>query len=88
MNHQQPQNQVKIDPRTLPDEVCSACGHNRFVIEFFIKKVSPLLSGRPKEDKFPIDVFVCAKCGNLNDDLNPLKQVVTPSDADIQNLKV
>ncbi len=86
MINQQPQNQIKIDPRTLPDLKCDECGHNRFQIEFFIKKVSPLISGRPKEEMIPIDVFVCAKCGHLNDGLNPLKQVVAATNAEVDSI--
>jgi DNA-directed RNA polymerase subunit RPC12/RpoP len=86
MQNQPPQNQIKIDPRTLPDVVCDACGHNRFQIEFLIKKVSPFLSGRPKEERIPIDVFVCAKCGHLNDSLNPLKQIIPATNAEVDSI--
>ncbi len=83
-NSNQPQNkmQVNVDPRTLPSLTYDECKNDRFEVSYVLKKVSPLLSGASKEQYIPIDLFVCKKCGHLNDSLNPFKQIESVSDGD------
>ena len=79
-NLQPLQQRLNVDPRTLPTCICNECGHDKFKMVYIMKRVSPLLSGETKNTYFPIEVFVCDKCGNLNDEFNPFKQIETTSE--------
>ena len=84
MNNKQPQQpmNLNIDPRTLPSMECDECGHGLFEIAFVLKRVSPILSGKPKEQYIPIDMFVCKKCGHLNTALDPFKNIEVAGESD------
>ena len=71
MKQQSSINGPQIDIRTLPNVLCDECGHNNFRSITRIKRISPLLSGKSKEEFIPIDLFICDKCGHLNKALNP-----------------
>lgn len=70
MKQQIPQG-LQIDIRTLPDVECEKCQSLNFRSIVRLKRVSPLLSGKSKEEFIPIEMFICDKCGNLNKNLNP-----------------
>ena len=48
-----------------PNVVCPKCGNKIFTECVVLKKISPILSGAPTEQMFPIPVYVCAKCGEI-----------------------
>lgn len=47
------------------------CGSNTFVEVVFIRKVSKLLTGSPKDSFVPIPTFQCSKCGHINKEFIP-----------------
>lgn len=53
--------------------ICEAenCGSNTFVEVVFIRKVSKLLTGSPKDSFVPIPTFQCSKCGHINKEFIP-----------------
>ena len=63
-NGQQPQMQVDMSQTTA--EVCEKCENETFTQVFKMRKLSALLSPAGKPSMIPIQVFACAKCGNIN----------------------
>ena len=64
MNREQPG--LNIDFSQTTAEICGKCGNDTFVQVFKIRKLSALLSPTRKETIIPMQVFACAKCGNIN----------------------
>ena len=69
MNREQPG--LKVDLSQTTAVICEACGHDIFIPAFKMRKMSALLSPHGKETMIPMQVFACAKCGNINDDFLP-----------------
>ena len=63
-NGQQPQMNVDFSQTTA--EVCEKCENETFTQVFKMCKLSALLSPAGKPSMIPIQVFACAKCGNIN----------------------
>ncbi len=61
-----PNAQVNIDPKSLPDIMCSECGNATFVPVLFLKKVSGLISKTGQEGLLPRQTFACNNCGHVN----------------------
>ena len=69
MNREQPGLNVDFSQTTA--EVCEACGNETFVQVFKMRKLSALLSPTGQSTMIPIQVFACAKCGNINSAFQP-----------------
>lgn len=52
---------------TAKDLVCSNCGNNVFMQSYIIKQISAILSPTGKEILYPMQVFSCTNCGNIDD---------------------
>ena len=63
-NPQQPQMNVDFSQTTA--EVCEACENDTFTQVYQMRTLSKLLSPTGQETKIPIQIFSCAKCGNIN----------------------
>jgi len=63
-NPQQPQMNIDINQTTA--EVCEKCKNETFQQVYQMRKLSALLSPTGQESMIPIQVFACAKCGNIN----------------------
>ena len=63
-NPQQPQ--MNIDFSQTTSEVCEKCENDTFHNIYKMRKLSALLSPTGEEAMIPIQVFACAKCGNIN----------------------
>lgn len=63
---------LNIDPNDLPSVECE-CGNAKFKEGHVIKKLSSLISPNGESGLIPIQVFICTECGEIPDDLNPLK---------------
>ena len=63
-NPQQPQMQVDMSQTTA--EICEKCENETFIQVYQMRKLSALLSPTGQESMIPIQVFACAKCGNIN----------------------
>ena len=74
MEQQQNQLNANVNIKELDDVVCDECGHNVFRDGVLVKYVSPLLTTSGKASYAPIPIWSCAKCGHVNDKMNPLKQ--------------
>jgi len=64
---------INIDIRNLPYMQCETpdCDSKDFNLIYRIKRVSPILTGAPKEEFVPAQLFVCVKCGAVLEKLNP-----------------
>lgn len=51
--------------------VCQACGDQVFVSATIFRKIPKLVAGTQKDPIVPIEVFCCASCGELIDELLP-----------------
>ena len=63
-NKQQPQ--MNVDLSQTSAEVCEKCENETFIQVFQMRKLSALLSPTGTEAMIPIQVYACAKCGNIN----------------------
>lgn len=59
---------TKLNINDLTNLVCEECDHNLFKQLYAIKRISPIVSGAPKTQYVPIQVFACANCGELPED--------------------
>jgi hypothetical protein len=60
------QPQMNIDFSQTTAEVCEKCENDTFQQVYRMRKLSALLSPAGKESMIPIQIFACAKCGNIN----------------------
>ena len=53
--------------------VCEAegCGNDTFVDVVYIRKVSKLITGAPKDSYVPIPTYKCSECGHINTEFIP-----------------
>ena len=68
-NPQQPQ--MKVDISKTTPEICESCENDTFTQVFQMRKLSALLSPTGEPTMIPIQVFACAKCGNINSTFLP-----------------
>jgi hypothetical protein len=52
---------------------CEACESEVFQPAFLLRKVSALVSPTGKETVVPMQLFACAKCGHVNEDMYPVE---------------
>lgn len=67
---QPPQQQINIKPEDLQDIICE-CGGELYLPSMKFKKVNKLLTGSSQDQIIPIEVFVCAACGQVLEELLP-----------------
>lgn len=65
------QSQPQIDITSSTPLRCTHCGDTTFLPAVKIRKISRLLTGTPKDAVIPVDVFLCANCGELCEELLP-----------------
>lgn len=65
-----PQQQVNIKPEDLQEVRCQ-CGGDLYLPSVKFRKVNKLLTGSPQDQIIPIEVFVCASCGTVLEELLP-----------------
>jgi hypothetical protein len=62
---------VQIDLTSSTPLTCTNCEDDTFLPAIKMRKISKLLTGTPQDMILPIDVFLCANCGELNKELLP-----------------
>lgn len=50
---------------------CKKCGGEVFVQGFAWRKISKIVTNKPKDEVFPIELFLCGDCGEVLDELLP-----------------
>lgn len=51
--------------------VCEKCGHNTFTEQLMLRKLSKIITATQKDSMIPVPVFVCGKCGHVNESMLP-----------------
>jgi hypothetical protein len=65
------QEEVKIPLEKTTPIGCTKCGGEIFVQGFGFRKISKLLSGKPKDEVLPVEIFLCGDCGDVLNELLP-----------------
>lgn len=52
---------------------CEKCEGEVFVPAFLLRKVSALVSPSGKETVLPVQLFACASCNHINEDMLPVE---------------
>jgi hypothetical protein len=63
--------QPQIDLGKSKPIVCSECGDDVFVTAGKFRKISKLITGTAQDVVVPIDVMLCANCGQICEELMP-----------------
>jgi DNA-directed RNA polymerase subunit RPC12/RpoP len=63
--------QPKIDITKSKALECTNCGDTTFIPAMQFRKMSKLLAGTQKDAIIPIEVYMCAGCGEINVELLP-----------------
>ena len=67
------QQQVNISLDKTIGISCNECKGEVFQEGVMLRKASRFLTGTAQDALVPIQVFVCAKCGNVNNEFLPLQ---------------
>ena len=63
------QGQPDFDKAT--DVTCDECKGTKFVVRYFLKRFSALVSPTGDEMLIPMQVFACSNCGHVNEEFLP-----------------
>jgi len=63
--------QQGVDLSNSTPYVCEECGHDVFVTAFKLQSVPSIVSPTGEEMLVPIQVFMCNKCGHINEEFLP-----------------
>jgi hypothetical protein len=61
---QEPIDLAKTEPIS-----CKKCGGEVFVQGFAFRKISKILTKKPKDEVIPVELFLCGDCGEVLEDL-------------------
>jgi hypothetical protein len=61
--------EAPIDLTKTEPIACGKCGGEVFVQGFAFRKISKLLSGKPKDEVLPVELFLCGDCGEVLEEL-------------------
>jgi hypothetical protein len=50
---------------------CKKCGGEVFVQGFAWRRISKLVTNKPKDEVFPVELFLCGDCGEVLNELLP-----------------
>lgn len=64
-----------VDLSQATEVKCEKCENDTFKAILKIKRISALLSPTGKPGLIPLEMFACEKCGHVNDELNPEKNI-------------
>ena len=62
--------QIQVNVMDAPNVKCEECGKIYFEKVTVIKKISKLLTGSPEDQLVPMETYVCAKCGHMNEEFD------------------
>ncbi len=63
--------QQQLDFSQADTYTCEECGSEKFVVNYLIKRFSPIVSPTGQEMLTPVQAFACAHCGHINKDFLP-----------------
>ena len=62
--------QIQVNVMDSPNVKCEQCENIFFEKVTIIKKISKLLTGSPEDQLVPMETYVCAKCGHMNEEFD------------------
>ena len=71
LGQQPPQTRVNVDLSQATDIRCENCGGRIFLPAAAFKKISRLAVGAQQDVLIPVDLFACANCGRVLEELLP-----------------
>ena len=60
-----------VDLSNSTPYVCEKCGHDTFVTAFKLRTIPAIVSPTGESMLVPVQVFMCAECGHINDEFLP-----------------
>jgi hypothetical protein len=63
---------IQVNVMESPNVKCEECENIFFEKVTIIKKISKLLTGSPEDQLVPMETYVCAKCGHMNEEFDIL----------------
>ena len=66
------QEEVKLELDKTEPIACKKCGGEIFVQGFGFRRISKLLTGKPKDETLPVELFLCGDCGEVLNELLPV----------------
>lgn len=63
---------IQVNVMESPNVKCEKCENIFFEKVTIIKKVSKLLTGSAEDQLIPMETYVCAKCGHMNEEFDIL----------------
>lgn len=69
----QTEQQFNIPLNDTKEVKCEKCESDRFVQQFFLRKVSRFATGMMDDALYPFQTFACASCGHINKEMLPPK---------------
>lgn len=63
---------IQVNVMDSPNVQCEKCENIFFEKVTIIKKISKLLTGSPEDQLVPMETYVCAKCGHMNEEFDIL----------------
>jgi DNA-directed RNA polymerase subunit RPC12/RpoP len=67
----QPKEDTPLDLTKTESVACKKCGGEIFIQGFSFRRVPRLLTGKPKDEMLPVELFLCGDCGEVLNDLLP-----------------
>ena len=61
---------IQVNVMESPNVECEKCENIFFEKVTIIKKISKLLTGSPEDQLVPMETYVCAKCGHMNEEFD------------------
>jgi uncharacterized Zn finger protein len=71
--------QININLEDTTELKCDSCGHNVFQQGVLLRSLSRFITGSNQDSLIPISVFVCMKCGHVNDTFLPQQKPMSDS---------
>jgi len=71
MSQQQVNMNISLDKTT--EIICDECGNNTFIEGMILRKASRFITGTSQDAMIPIPVFICNKCGHVNQEFLPMQ---------------
>jgi len=71
MSQQQVNMNISLDKTT--EIICDECGSNTFIEGMILRKASRFITGTAQDAMIPIPLFICSKCGHVNQEFLPMQ---------------
>lgn len=63
--------QINVSIDKTDEVICESCNNNVFIDGFLLRRASKFITGGNQDSLIPIQVFLCSKCGGVNEEMIP-----------------